>query len=149
MAPILAKAASIKVWRRNSGEWVGTAEADFHNEDDCNSAVKTSRDLRPRVKGRDVYVNHPRPDIAVAMDEPLKLARKNLEAAWKGDDFRSAIKVKWSDRTIEGCGHILCRQCDETLTLRSMFRLEIALTRIIFVGLSKRVDYPWRKWRLH
>ena len=121
LAPILEKVVSIRVWRRSSGEWVGTAEAEFKSEDDCNSAVKASRELRPRVCGKDVYINHPRTDLAASMDEPLKQARKKLENGWKGEDFRISIRVKWSERTIEGCGHVLCRQCEETLALRWYF----------------------------
>ena len=65
-----------------------------------------------------MYVNHPRTYISLAMDQPLKEAKRQLELAWKGEDFRNSIKVKWAERSIEGCGHLLCRQCDETLTLR-------------------------------
>jgi len=124
MAKKMKESTKNNVWRKKTGDYVGVAEVTFPDGDACSRAVRLSKELRPKIQDRNVFVNWVRPEVSVAMDAPFKEAQKAVRNIWTGNDFKGNIKLNWRERALEGCGHTLCKQDEDDLTLRWMIPVE-------------------------
>ena len=106
-----------KVWVRRDGTGVGIAEIHFRTTQLRASTVKTWKQLKPMVDGKNIYLNYTMPEIQMQLDKPLKEGLRKLKMQFVGAD-KSVLRMDWKSRSIVAMGKVLGIQCAESMEFK-------------------------------
>jgi len=120
---ITGKAVDVEIFRSKGGESLGKAMLTFSSVAERKEAVKKSREIKPAVDGKKVYLNNAKPEFERKMDAPLTKAFSEIKQQWTGDRKELRLMLK-EERCIKAAGRTVVVQDEHTWEVAWKIRKE-------------------------